>query len=179
MPQAVTHFIFSLVLFTVVWSCLHKKDAKIPLAYVLLAGLAGLLPDIDYALFWIMYTLGYLSDVNLVHRIFTHSLVFPLAFGLIAFVLMRVRLTIKHRQINAGAVLAIVAFGSLIHIALDAALSGYIRPLYPFSFVEIGTGLLDGIEPELRQQLMATFDGLIFVLWITYLALTKSIQRLI
>ena len=82
-------------------------------------------------------------------------------------------------QINVGAVLAIVAFGSLTHIVLDAVLSGYIRPLYPFFSIEVGTGLLDGIKPDLRQQLMATLDGLIFVFWIIYLALTKRIQRLI
>ncbi len=209
MPQAITHFIFSLVLFTIVWSFTHRNGKRPPLFYALIAGLGGLVPDLDYALFWFMYSLKYLSDVDIVHRTFTHSLLFPLALSLIAFALMRVRFKIRNYkklfefleffsqrtnkttnpnlkkgvcslyQINVGAVLAIVAFGSLTHIVLDAVLSGYIRPLYPFFSIEVGTGLLDGIKPDLRQQLMATLDGLIFVFWIIYLALTKRIQRLI
>ena len=54
MPQAITHFIFSLVLFTIVWSFTHRNGKLPPLFYALIAGLGGLVPDLDYALFWFM-----------------------------------------------------------------------------------------------------------------------------
>ena len=86
MPQSVTHVIIALVVASLIRDYYVSKSGrkKFPLHYVLIAGIAGLLPDIDVAAYWILHFFGFtLSEV---HRNFTHSLFVPLLFLLLAFV---------------------------------------------------------------------------------------------
>ena len=52
MPYAVTHVIFALVIADVIRDYVVRDKKKFPLHYVLIAGIAGLLPDIDILFDW-------------------------------------------------------------------------------------------------------------------------------
>ena len=71
MPQVVLHILIPLILaalFKDYYDGRHKK--KLPLHYVLIAGVAGVVPDLDIAVFWILHSSGFtLSEI---HRTFTH-----------------------------------------------------------------------------------------------------------
>ncbi len=174
MPQAVVHFVIPIVIGILIWKAFQTKK-PFPLAYALALGIGGIVPDIDYALFWPLYSLGIVSDLALVHRTYTHSLLFPLAFLLIGLVLTQTKLTLKNHK--AGLLVILFSAGSLIHICLDALIAGYVMPLYPLSMIEMGTGLLDTLEKELRHDIIATLDGAVFVLTLVYLVLTKKLTK--
>ena len=76
MPFAVTHVLITIIIIDLFRKLVLKKK-NFPLHLVLIGGIAGLLPDIDVAVFWLLQTF---SNVGLeeVHKIFTHSLVIPL-----------------------------------------------------------------------------------------------------
>ncbi len=175
MPQAVVHFVIPIVLGILIWKAYANKK-PFPLAYALALGIGGMLPDIDYAVFWPLYSLGIVSDLALVHRTYTHSLFFPLALLLIGLVFVKTRIEIK--KSNLGLLVLLVSAGSLTHIVLDALISGYVMPFYPLSLIELGTGFLEGVQVELRQTVMATLDGIVFIALIISLSLTKKLTSL-
>src|SRR3989338_343571 len=78
MPNSVTHVILTAVLVALFRDYVaHKK--KFTLNMVFLGGVAGLLPDIDVPLYWLVHDfLGF--QVPYFHRLFTHSLAFILLF---------------------------------------------------------------------------------------------------
>ena len=77
-------------------------------------------------------------------------------------------------------ILLLCAFGSVMHLILDATLAGYITPFYPFSDILIGTGLPYSIFPEhIATLLLATFDGVLFILWVLYLEIKHKISDFI
>ena len=51
MPQSVTHVLISIILLSLFRDYCVKNKKTFPLHYVLIGGLAGLLPDLDVALF--------------------------------------------------------------------------------------------------------------------------------
>ena len=83
MPLAVTHILTPLILSDIYRDYIAKK--KFNLRYILVAGLAGLLPDIDIAIAWV---LRLVSNINIseIHRTFTHTLWFPLIFLILFFI---------------------------------------------------------------------------------------------
>ncbi|MBM3232166.1 metal-dependent hydrolase [Candidatus Pacearchaeota archaeon] len=180
MPQAVTHVLVSIILLSIFRHIYHKKtNKKFPLQYVLIGGLAGVIPDLDIALFWIIYYLGY--TLEQVHRTFIHTLFIPLIFLALAFIS---KLTIKRKigrnKLSISIIFILFAFSSLIHLILDATLAGYIMPLYPLSLVEVGTGFPFTMLPEhLAIFFLATLDGVLFILWILYLELKHKISDFI
>ncbi|MEK6892743.1 MAG: metal-dependent hydrolase, partial [Nanoarchaeota archaeon] len=78
MPQAVTHVLASAIAASVIRDKNKKDKKKFPLHYVLISGLAGLLPDLDVIAFWVLYFFGFTIDE--VHRSFTHTIFIPLIF---------------------------------------------------------------------------------------------------
>jgi len=78
MPFAVTHVLVAIIVADVIRDYTVKNSRKFPLHYVLIAGIAGLLPDIDVPIWWILNNFGYtLAEV---HRTFSHTLFIPLIF---------------------------------------------------------------------------------------------------
>jgi len=56
MPQAVLHILVPLILMALFKDYYDKRHKnKFPLYYVLIAGIAGLLPDLDVAAFFIIF----------------------------------------------------------------------------------------------------------------------------
>src|SRR3989338_3961137 len=79
MPQAVVHILFAIIALDLVRDHFLKDKRKFPLHHVFIGGVAGLLPDIDVPLFWILNNfLG--LNVPWFHRVFTHTFLFVLIF---------------------------------------------------------------------------------------------------
>jgi membrane-bound metal-dependent hydrolase YbcI (DUF457 family) len=180
MPQAVTHVLVPIILLSVFRHIYQKKTKKrFPLQYVLIGGLAGVIPDLDIPLFWIMHYFGY--SIEQVHRTFSHTVFIPIIFLFLAGIS---KLTIKKRfgrnKLSMTVILVLCALGSLTHITLDATLSGYITPFYPFSDMKVGTGFPYTIFPEhIANLFIATLDGVLFILWILYLEIKHKISDFI
>ena len=155
MPQAVVHVLFTIIAIDLFRDYLIKDKRKIPLVFVFLGGIAGLLPDADIPLFWIIkHFLG--IQVEWFHRTFSHSLV---AFGLLALIAL---LVYRWRE-KWGILAAIIAFGVGFHIFLDFVFAGYIMPLYPFSTAAFG---LDLIGRSGLESAAAGFDAIVLLAWL-------------
>ena len=180
MPQAVTHVLIAIVIISIIRDFyVSKKGRKsFPLHYVLIAGVAALLPDIDIAAFWILNFLGF--TLNEVHRTFTHTLFVPLIFFILflAFTKIKIKELGRHK-LKLSTIFLMIAFGSLIHLILDATLAGYIRPFYPFSLVPIGLNLIGYLPSTLRDLALPSLDAAILIIWLIYIELRHKISDFI
>ncbi|MBS3167287.1 metal-dependent hydrolase [Candidatus Woesearchaeota archaeon] len=154
MPYAVTHILTALVSAEFIRDYLYKDGIK--RYHVLIAGIAGLLPDLDFALFWIL-KLFFNNNINLnsVHRVYTHTFMIPLFLVLLVLIIKKWRLP-----------LLAIAFGFSVHLVLDAILAGYIYPIYPFSAVGIGWDLIK--DEKVMVQVFASIDSILLVLWLLH-----------
>ena len=89
MPLAVTHILVPAVLADIYRDHFAKKIFS--LHYIYVAGLAGLLPDIDILFFYIF---NLFKDVAIrdFHRTYTHAIYFPLIFLILYFLIGNVNL---------------------------------------------------------------------------------------
>lgn len=156
MPAAVTHVVVSIVVVDLFRKyVLKKKD--FPLYLILLAGIAGLLPDIDVLVYWILQSFG-TASLLAIHRNFTHTLVIPVLFLLFALIFWK-KETVFH-------IFLVLSAGWTIHVLLDALLSGTMPLFYPFSSALYGLNLIP------FDSLSGTFyyglDAIVLVLWLIY-----------
>ena len=166
MPQAVFHILAALIVADVIRDhVLHKKH--FPLHLVLIAGIGGILPDIDVLAYWIV-SLFAKVDYTLLHRTFTHSLLFMLLFFVPAIVLWK---NDKWRKI-----FLMLALGVAIHLMLDAIFQGAIMPLYPFSTAAVGLNLFaNAFSGTIAQGV----DTILLVLWLIYIEWRHKISDFI
>ena len=164
MPYAVAHTILTIVIADIYRDYIAKK--RFPMIYVFIAGIAGLMPDLDIPASW-AFNLVFGTQYNF-HRIYTHSLFYAIAFFFIAMIFLFSR-KYKYKILrwsapkNAFAMLFLaLAFGWFMHIALDCALAadGYLNliPSVPLSFCP---------HPFSNQALVG-FDAIILVLWLIH-----------
>ena len=168
MPKAVVHILFTLIVLDLFRDHVLKNKRSLPLHYVFIGGVAGLLPDIDIPLFWLLKNIIGL-DVPFFHRFFTHTI----AFGLIFAVLSLVCFDINK---NASKILAIVAFGVFFHIFLDWVFTGQIMPFYPFSNVKYGLDLFGKLNVPLA---MDGFEAIVLLGWLWHEEKTHKISDFI
>ena len=92
MPTAVLHILVPLVLIALFRDFILAKKKKqfFPLHYVLIAGIAGLLPDIDIIAFYILHFFGF--SISEVHRTFTHSIFLPIIFIILFYAFTKIKL---------------------------------------------------------------------------------------
>ena len=76
MPYAVAHVILTIVIADIYRDYIAKK--RFPMIFVFIAGVAGLLPDMDIPTGW-AFNLIFKTNYNF-HRIYTHSLLYAIAF---------------------------------------------------------------------------------------------------
>jgi len=167
MPLSVTHVLIPLILADIYRDHIAKK--KFNLHYVVIAGIAGLLPDIDIAVFWVV---SIFRDVALssIHRTFTHSLIFPAVFLILALLFKN----IEWKGLKLKYVFLAVVFGTLMHLILDVVLSGTIMPLYPFSFVSIGVNLID--NAKFSGTFFTGLDAILLVIWLVHEEINHKIS---
>ncbi|MAG52476.1 MAG: hypothetical protein CMH62_00765 [Nanoarchaeota archaeon] len=167
MPLAVTHVLIPLILADIYRDHIAKK--KFNLHYVVIAGIAGLLPDIDVGVFWLV---SIFRDVGLneIHRTFTHSLVFPAIFLVLAFLFRN----IEWKNLKLKYVFLAITFGVLIHLILDGILSGTIMPFYPFSFISFGVNLVP--HDKFGGTFFTGLDAILLVVWLVHEELNHKIS---
>ena len=85
MPQAVTHVLIPIILLSIFRHIYQKRTGKkFHLQYVLIGGLAGIIPDLDIPIFWIMNYFGY--SYEQIHRTFLHTIFIPIIFLALALI---------------------------------------------------------------------------------------------
>lgn len=154
MPLAVTHVLLTIIAIDIFRDYIIKKKKLIPLNYLFIGGIAGLLPDIDILLFWLLNLFKF--NVQWFHGTFTHIFLIP------AIILIASLITYKHNK-KAGTLLGIITFGYTLHIFLDFLFYGVnISPLWPF-FNTTFTGITSYLNiPRLEMGL----DAVILLGWL-------------
>jgi len=125
MPLAVTHVILTIVAIDIVRDYVLKK--KFPMYFVLIGGIAGLLPDADLPLSWLLGAFGIDAPI---HRVYTHSLLFPFLFLIAAYAFYKINNS-KHKIGKIGfdnrhlsLLFAMISAGWFIHVLLDCSFMG-------------------------------------------------------
>ena len=164
MPYAAAHVILTIVIADIYRDYFAKK--KFPMIYVLVAGIAGLMPDLDIPAGWIInLMLG--TNYNF-HRIYTHSLFYSILFFLIGMAFLHLKkenYKIMDWKIPKQAFVMFFfafSFGWLMHIALDCGLAadGYLNliPTIPLTFC----------PHPFSNNVLSGFDAVILVLWLIH-----------
>ncbi|HIH34494.1 MAG TPA: hypothetical protein HA223_04515 [Nanoarchaeota archaeon] len=163
MPYAVTHVIFALVIADVIRDYVVRDKKKFPLHYVLIAGIAGLLPDIDILFDWF-------SAGEPIHRLLTHTIFLPLYFLLLALATRKVKSkTLGKHKMKWSGVFYMLALGTLVHLLLDGFLAGMVYPLAPFSEFAFGLGLASqAIQGVSANDFLAGVDAIILMAWFVH-----------
>jgi len=173
MPYAVTHILVPIILVDLFRDYILRKKGIITNKHVLLAGLAGLFPDIDIPIGYL-----FLGGVS-IHRMYSHNIWFPLLFLSISIFLY----SINKKKISLYFIM--MSFGFLTHIILDGALSGYICPFYPLSTYTFGLDIIPRLLviffPQFSQQdlsllVFSSMDAVLLFFWLLHEQLTHKIR---
>ena len=161
MPQAVVHVLFAIIVIDLFRDYIVKKKKKyFTLHTILIAGIAGLLPDIDIPINWLLNSLGY-SYSLLQHGGITHTAIFGLVFLIPAFILW------KNKKHKLATYFFVITFGITFHIFLDYLLGGGayegIMWLWPLSSQSSSIHLLRNLN---FSNLVAGIDAVILILWL-------------
>jgi len=168
MPQAVVHVLFTIIVLDLFRDHFLKDKKKLPLHYVFIGGVAGLLPDIDVPLHWILN--GFLGlDVPFFHRIFTHTFLFILIFLAISLIYFDLNKKVSK-------LFAVITFGVSFHIFLDWLLVGAIAPFYPFSDAAYGLNLIGRIHLPLAVE---GSEAIVLLWWLWHEEKTHKISDFI
>ncbi len=167
MPQAVVHVLFTIIAIDLFRDHILKDKHKLPLHYVLIGGVAGLLPDIDVPLFWLLKILG--IDVPWFHRVITHTFFFILIFLAISLIYFDL-----NRKVSK--LFAVIAFGVSFHILLDYVFVGTITPFYPFYDAAYGLNLIGKLNLPLLAEGM---EAIVLLLWLWHEEKTHKISDFI
>ena len=145
MALAVTHVLTTIVLVSLYRHYIAKP--KFSRWYVLFAGFAGLLPDLDYPL-------GYLFPEYFFHGMF--HLVWVVLILLFALLIVRLLELPRKYSLTLG----ILTFGFALHLFLDCTAGGY-EFFYPFSVLNFCPDIIPG-------KIWPALDAVILVLWLTH-----------
>lgn len=148
MPYAVTHVIITIVVVSLLWRYFIKQKGK--LYYVLVAGVFGLIPDLDYFIYYVFHPLTELA-MSTVHRIYSHSFVWVFAILFISLFF--------HKKMF----FYMAAFGFSLHLILDGLLVGHIYPLSPFITYNFNLGLLSS---SYGINVLMGLDAIILIGWL-------------
>ena len=133
MPLAVTHVLLTIILIDLFRDYIIRDKKKIPLHFLFIGGVAGLLPDIDIPLYWFLNNVLSIN-ISWFHGTVTHTIWLPLLLLVAAFVIYSFN---KKTSILLG----VITFGLTFHLFLDLVLMGTIIPFYPLSNFTI-TGIM-------------------------------------
>lgn len=164
MPYAVAHVILTIVIADIYRDYISKK--RFSMIYVFVAGIAGLIPDLDVPASW-LYNLIFGTNYNF-HRIYTHSLLYAIIFFALALIFLALKkedYKIAKWNVPKGAIAMFffaLSFGWFMHIALDCSLAadGYLNliPSLPLTFC----------PHPFSNDVLAGFDAVILVLWLLH-----------
>jgi membrane-bound metal-dependent hydrolase YbcI (DUF457 family) len=162
MTLAVTHILLPMILVDLVRDHVFKMKKQIlPNKYVLIAGLAGLAPDID-----IPISIFIFHDLK-IHRTFTHSIWIPIAL-FAAFVICYY---LKKKNYSKFFLMCFI--GISMHIILDFYLSGYVSLFLPLSDTIYGLNILPVDQAYL---IYSAIDAVLLFGWIIHEELEHKIS---
>ena len=168
MPQAVVHVLFTIIVLDLFRDHFLKDKKKLPLHYVFIGGVAGLLPDIDVPLFWILNNfLG--IDVPWFHRIFSHTFMF-----ISLFLALSLMLYCLNKRLSE--IFGIISFGVAFHIFLDWIFTGGVAPFYPFSGAAYGLNVFGMIKVPLAAE---GLEAIVLLWWLWHEEKTHKISDFI
>jgi len=178
MPQAVTHILIPIILLSLYRDSFVKNKKAFPLHYILIGGVAGVIPDLDIAFYYILGFFGF--TLNVVHRTFSHNLFFPLIFVFLGIIFFKFKNNSfgKH-HLKLHNVLFVIAFGIIVHLILDALVSGIITPFYPFLGYRVGLNAIGFLPDHWKNSFIPSLDGVLLVFWVIYLELKHRISDFI
>jgi membrane-bound metal-dependent hydrolase YbcI (DUF457 family) len=131
MPLAVTHVLLTIILVDLYRDYVTKNKKYFTLHTVLIAGIAGLLPDIDVPIRMIYSLFNTQVPVLLQHGMLTHTPLFALVFLIPALILW------KQEKHKVSMMFFVITFGAMFHIFLDWFIGGGayegIMWFFPFS----------------------------------------------
>ncbi len=182
MPYAATHILIPVLFFAIMRDFYaRKRDKKnFPLHYVLIAGIGGVLPDLDIPISIILNLIG-VENWN-VHRTFLHSLLFPLIFFVLFAIFKPMKIKICHREkhiLNLGTIFLVLSAGILSHIVLDSTFGEIAFFLYPLSSYDFGINLINYLPLDLQDLALPTLDGALLIIWLVYLEIKHKISDFI
>jgi len=178
MPQAVTHVLVPLVLIGLFRDYFIKDKKSFPLHYVLIAGIAGLIPDLDIVAYYLLSFFGY--TLNEVHRTFSHNVFIPLIFLILGFAFLGIKnKELGKHHLKVSTIFFLAGFGSLVHILLDAIFAGYIMPFYPFFIFKIGLNIVQYAPEAWRDSIIPSFEAGLLVIWLVYMEIKHKISDFI
>lgn len=163
MPHAVTHVLIAIIIADIIRDYVAKSKRNVPLYLVLVAGIAGLLPDIDIIAYWFLRIISSV-EISQVHRTFSHTLFVPAAFLIIGFATLKIKKVTKYK-FNISHIAFFAALGVFIHLLLDFALAGWIMPFYPLSYHFIGLNL---IPSDWQTTIIPGLDAILLVVWVVH-----------
>jgi membrane-bound metal-dependent hydrolase YbcI (DUF457 family) len=171
MPFAVTHVITSIISVDLYRDYFTKHKKRFTLFTILIAGIAGLLPDIDVPLSWLISKMGWAAGL-LAHRGITHTPLFGLIFLIPGLILWYKK---KHKW---AILFFVTAFGILLHLALDVLVSSEIGSmlLWPLSQTYYNVHLLGSGSVT---NFYASFDALILLAWLIHEEMKHKIKDFI
>ncbi len=204
MPNVVTHVLVAIIAAELIRDYFVKDKRSFPLHYVLIAGIAGVLPDFDLLVYVFARGLPLGETINSLgvtffHPSFTHSIIFPVAFlllGVVFFVienkkLRRIavgkageriskRIRIKERKLRKHhlvlpMIFFMIAIGWGTHLLLDGTLSGHFR--IGFTTEPLGLNLIP--NTSFGDTIIAGLDAALLILWLIHEELRHKISRFI
>jgi|TARA_B100001971_G_scaffold187811_1_gene188740 hypothetical protein len=166
MSFAVTHVLLAIILVDLYRDYFAKHKKYFTLHTIFIAGLAGLLPDIDLPLNWFLNFFG----LSIGHGTITHTPLFALIFLIPGLILWHNK---KHKE---AMYFFVVCFGILFHISLDFLFAGYgIMFFYPFSNTTYGLNLLQNVS----RNFFAGIDAIILLAWLWHEEIKHKISDFI
>ena len=175
MPHAVTHFLIPAMLVALFRDALSKKKKRtFPLHYVLIAGLGGLLLDLDYILQFLLQTQN--------HRIFFHNIFIPAIFLILALIFAYTKLNnpeLGKHKLHLSTIFYILAFSTTIHLLLDATIQGTIIPFYPIAIFTLGANLVQHAPQIMQDSIVPILDAILLTVWIIYMEVKHKISNFI
>lgn len=180
MPQAAAHILIPLLVASIyrdMWISKNDKR-KFPLHYVLIAGISGIIPDLDILAFWILGSFGF--TFTEVHRTFAHTIFVPLIFIALALVSHKIKVPqLGRHKLKLHVIFLVMAFGSFMHLFLDGTFAGYIAPFYPFSLTLIGINLFGYLPAHLINLAAPCLDAGLLIIYLIYLEWKHKISDFI
>jgi len=170
MPFAVTHVLSSIIAVDLYRDYFTKHKRYFTLTTILTAGIAGLLPDIDIPINFLLNLLG--IPLTLTHRGMTHTLLFAILFLLPGLYFW------KNKKHKIGMLFFVTTFGILLHILLDVLFSADygIMLLWPFLEVNFSLNLLNS---ETLLNFYAAIDALLLIGWLVHEEIKHKIKDFI
>ncbi len=154
MAYAVTHILVPIVLLDLLRHY-YFGAKKFPRYLIVVGGIAGMVPDIDIPLGWVI---AWLTNTAVdIHGLYTHSLFFPIVFvfGAIYFDYNK-----KDKWRN---ICYVMAFGWFMHILLDWSYGEYKALFWPFFYTSPGL-----FPPWQIWHYAAAIDAILLTLWIIH-----------